>query len=86
MWKPHGVTSQTTKTAGNEPSEPGHGTHEHEREVIEYVVLQRRMLKGVEEPWKLWGFVDKSTLEGVRKDERTTDAMYKYQQEHPELT
>lgn len=56
----------------------------HEQDVVEYVVLQRRMLKGVEEPWKLWGFADKTTLQRIRDDEEMQAAMNEYAAAHPE--
>jgi len=36
------------------------------KEVTEYLVLQRRMWRGVEEPWIVWGFAEETTLEKLR--------------------
>lgn len=41
-----------------------------EREVTEYLVLQRRLVAGVEEDWKVWGFAGETTVEGLREMER----------------
>lgn len=35
--------------------------------LVEYVVLQRRLIKGVEEPWHIVGFARESTIEEVRR-------------------
>ena len=36
-----------------------------EKKMVEYVVLQRMMLKAKEEKWKIWGTVEESKVEDV---------------------
>lgn len=33
------------------------------KEVIEYLVIQRRVMNGKEEPWMVWGTTQKSSVE-----------------------
>lgn len=33
------------------------------KQITEYVVIQRRLWKGVEEPWIIWGTVQETTME-----------------------
>lgn len=51
-----------------------------EKEVTEYMVLQRRMLDGVEEDWMVWGFVEETTPERWRDEERKVKEAMVYQQ------
>jgi len=48
------------------------------KEVVEYLVLQKRVIRGVEEGWKVWGFAQESTPEKLEEDEeywrKTLDA------------
>jgi protein MBA1 len=39
------------------------------RKVVEYFVLQRRVIKGQEEDWKIWGFTQASTPAKIEDDE-----------------
>lgn len=39
------------------------------RKVVEYLVLQRRVIKGQEEDWKVWGFTQESTPARIEDDE-----------------
>jgi protein MBA1 len=45
--------------------------------VVEYIVLQQRVVQGKPEEWKVWGFTEESTPESVQEDEeywrRTVD-------------
>ncbi|KAF2488910.1 hypothetical protein BU16DRAFT_496653 [Lophium mytilinum] len=50
-----------------------------ETEVTEYMVLQRRMLEGVEEGWMVWGFAEESTPEVRARDEKQLKEMEEYQ-------
>ena len=36
-----------------------------EKEIREYVVLQRRIWKGVEEPWIVWGTTEETSLSQI---------------------
>jgi protein MBA1 len=38
--------------------------------VVEYLVLQKRVVRGVEEDWKVWGFAKESTPSVVASDEK----------------
>lgn len=38
------------------------------RKVVEYLVLQKRVIGGREEDWKIWGFTQESTPEKVEED------------------
>lgn len=39
------------------------------KEVTEYLVLQRRMWRGVEEPWIVWGLAEETTLEKLKMED-----------------
>jgi protein MBA1 len=38
--------------------------------VVEYLVLQKRVIRGSEEEWKVWGFTEESTPSVIARDER----------------
>ncbi|KAG9187795.1 hypothetical protein G6011_05666 [Alternaria panax] len=38
--------------------------------VVEYLVLQKRVIRGSEEDWKVWGFTQESTPSVIARDER----------------
>ena len=50
-----------------------------ERTVTEYVVLHQRMLRGVIEEWKIWGFTEPSTMESIAKSEQFERDMGDYE-------
>lgn len=56
---------------------------EHTKDMVEYIVMQRRMWKGKEEPWKVWGFVEKTTVESIERDTEKTEQMMAYDAAHP---
>ena len=39
------------------------------KKVTEYVVLQKRMIRGKEESWKIWGMTEETKPEDVMQDE-----------------
>ena len=39
------------------------------KKVMEYVVLQKRMIKGKEDPWKIWGMTEETKPEDVTHEE-----------------
>jgi protein MBA1 len=39
------------------------------KRVVEYLVLQKRVVKGKEEDWKVWGFAQESTPEVIEEDD-----------------
>lgn len=46
------------------------------KKVIEYVVLQKRMIRGKEDPWKIWGMTEETKLEDVMQEDRATSPQY----------
>ncbi|KAF2000791.1 hypothetical protein P154DRAFT_195108 [Amniculicola lignicola CBS 123094] len=46
---------------------------------VEHVVMQKRMLRGKEEDWRVWGFVEPSTLESVLADKAKRAEFEAYQ-------
>lgn len=38
-----------------------------EKVALEYIVIQRRLLEGIYEPWKVWGFVKEMDVEAERQ-------------------
>lgn len=40
------------------------------KKVTEYVVLQKRMIRGKEDPWKIWGMTEETKPEDVMQEER----------------
>ncbi|KAF1830171.1 hypothetical protein BDW02DRAFT_573311 [Decorospora gaudefroyi] len=61
--KPEAEGEQEIKT---EDEFPDNGV---QKTVVEYLVLQRRVVKGIEEDWKIWGFANESTPEELLKQE-----------------
>jgi len=55
------------------------GMERVEREVTEYLVLQKRMLEGEEEDWMVWGFAEESTPEVLEKDVKVMKELEAYQ-------
>jgi protein MBA1 len=43
--------------------------------VVEYLVLQKRVIRGSEEDWKVWGFAEESVPSVVARDERYWSSM-----------
>ncbi|KAI9819206.1 MAG: hypothetical protein M1827_007362 [Pycnora praestabilis] len=41
-----------------------------EKEIREYVVIQKRLWKGKEGPWIVWGTTEETTIEKIRDEER----------------
>ena len=39
------------------------------KKVVEYLVMQKRVIRGREEDWKVWGFAEESTPERLEDDE-----------------
>ncbi|KAF2021727.1 hypothetical protein BU24DRAFT_417359, partial [Aaosphaeria arxii CBS 175.79] len=88
------ASSQPKSAKGRSPkwSPDGHKIQEkkaeplvdvHEKDVIEYVVLQQRMLRGKMEGWKVWGFASPTTLEKIEKDRKYQDDTEAYQAANP---
>lgn len=40
------------------------------KEAVEYLVVQKMLLKGVEGPWKVWGTTEEMTMERLEAEER----------------
>lgn len=47
--------------------------------VVEYLVLQKRVIRGQEEDWKIWGFAQESTPAIMEKDEKYWREVLNYQ-------
>lgn len=43
-----------------------------EKEVTEYMVIQRWLIRGQEEPWVLWGYTGETTAEDLTKTKTAT--------------
>lgn len=54
-----------------------------EKNVVEYIVLQKKMVKGTDEPWKVWGFANKTTWEKMEADNKADADMMAYEAAHP---
>lgn len=50
-----------------------------ERKVTEYIVLHQRMLRGVIEEWKIWGFTEPSTVASIAKNEQFEKDLGEYE-------
>lgn len=42
------------------------------KKVMEYVVLQKRMLRGKEDQWKIWGTTEETKPEDVLREDSAT--------------
>jgi len=60
--------SQVRKEKGSEAEKVVRGGEE--KELVEYLVLQRRIFKGKEGPWKIWGSVRESDTNKVLGEEK----------------
>jgi protein MBA1 len=74
-WTPDGVQPEVKK--GVQVPE----VETHENDVVEYILMQQRMLKGQEEEWKVWGFVNRTTLESIAEDEKFIEQNELWQQQ-----
>lgn len=61
------VRIQSVQRLAREDAKEGEGQVtqpvESEKRVTEYVVIQKRVLRGVEEPWKFWGTTEPTSLD-----------------------
>lgn len=82
-WSPDGPqrlpAANEAEAAEAEAAETQTETEPIEKDVTEYMLLQRRMWKGVEEPWKVWGFVDKTTLESIEKSAKQEQEILEFE-------
>lgn len=46
------------------------GPSGEKKQTVEYLVLQRMMLKGKEKPWMIWGTTEETKMEDVLEDDR----------------
>ncbi|KAF2034411.1 hypothetical protein EK21DRAFT_56584 [Setomelanomma holmii] len=67
-WKPENVKVQAQKD-GPETTSIDFVDNGVPKKVVEYLVMQRRVVKGKEEDWKIWGFAQESTPEVIEEDE-----------------
>ena len=61
---PKGTGAQSNVVLGETKGEP--------KKVTEYVVLQKRMIRGKEDPWKIWGMTEETKPEDVTQEESTS--------------
>lgn len=80
-WSPDGLHSEIRQ--GQKRIEDDEVVDEHERDVVEYMVMQRWMKKGKEEQWKVWGFMDKTTVESIEKDQKKMEETQAYEAANP---
>ncbi|KAF2279551.1 uncharacterized protein EI97DRAFT_430603 [Westerdykella ornata] len=45
------------------------GEERHDKNVVEYLVLQQVMVRGELKDWRLWGFADKTTVQSIEENE-----------------
>ena len=64
-WKPRGAKHVQQKP----PQEPQYLDNGKDQKVVEYLVMQRRVYKGKEGEWQIWGFAEPSTPESIQRDE-----------------
>jgi protein MBA1 len=75
QWAPLDVKKQqqiatTRKSAPKEKKEAEMKSNVMTKEVVEYLVLQRRVKSGIEDKeWKVWGFTQESTPDKIAEDE-----------------
>ncbi len=66
-WTPDSARSQkATKEADKDIASANEG---EKQRVVEYLVMQTRVMEGKEEDWKIWGFATESTPESIEEDE-----------------
>ena len=42
------------------------------KKVMEYVVLQKRIVRGKEDPWKIWGMTEETKPQDVLREDSAT--------------
>ncbi|KAF2205104.1 hypothetical protein GQ43DRAFT_363185 [Delitschia confertaspora ATCC 74209] len=53
-----------------------------EKDVVEYVVLQRIMRRGKEEDWKVWGFANETTYQELKEEQKRIEQMSEWEARH----
>ena len=48
---------------------PANGPASGEKNMVEYLVMQKKILKGTEDDWKIWGTVEESQVSDVLGDD-----------------
>ena len=67
-WVPGEATKRSAKKE-QEARKIDYYDNGKEKEIVEYLVLQKRVIRGFEEDWKVWGFAKESTPEILAEDE-----------------
>ncbi|KAF2796072.1 hypothetical protein K505DRAFT_416017 [Melanomma pulvis-pyrius CBS 109.77] len=75
-WTPDG--REPTEVDGDAKRDLGI-TPAKEEDVVEYLVLQKMVKRGVEGDWKVWGFASETTLESLKEDEEYERNLIAYQ-------
>ncbi|KAF2703947.1 hypothetical protein K504DRAFT_463019 [Pleomassaria siparia CBS 279.74] len=77
VWTPDGrePPEEVTNVAEGEST----STSRVEEQVTEYLVLQKRVLRGREDKhWRIWGFTSETTLDSIKRDERWQKQLVDY--------
>ncbi|KAH7381679.1 hypothetical protein BKA66DRAFT_531007 [Pyrenochaeta sp. MPI-SDFR-AT-0127] len=71
IWKPDEATTKNVRKVQQEEGgyQGGFLDNGKSKTVVEYLVLQKRVIKGREEDWKVWGFAEESTPARIESDE-----------------
>lgn len=59
-----------TKATGDSEQKPEFRDNGKVQTVVEYLVMQTRVIDGKEEGWKVWGFASESTPAKIEEDEQ----------------
>lgn len=71
VWKPDEATAKNVRKVQEEEGgyQGGFVDNGKSKKVVEYLVLQKRVIRGREEDWKVWGFAEESTPARIESDE-----------------
>lgn len=53
-----------------------------EKECTEYMVLQKQMIRGEEQEWKIWGFAEGLDVPGLEKEIQKQEDTIRYHEEN----
>lgn len=84
-WAPKGKKTTTSLQTTTEDAKPqdSSGKTVIEKDVVEYVVMQRLMRAGKEQEWKIWGLAKETSLQDMRNDKKKIDDMNEWEATHP---
>lgn len=67
-WKPAGTDQKVKDVVKGEKAMHGFMDNGVPKKVVEYIVLQTKVVKGKQEDWKVWGFAEESTPQTIEED------------------